>query len=131
MKDTILLIILITVISCSKPTEQNLAIPKEELKKVLMDVHIAEAVLQPLSEKQKDSLRTVYYDQIYKIHDINPQAYENALKQLKSDPRTMRFLYEDLLEDIEKLKATQLKKDESADEKESTSGELGKDIRRN
>ena len=85
---------------------QPLQVPEERLVGVLADLHIAEAALQALRGKTKNSMATVYYDQIYTLHDVDSAEVHQSLEQLREDPQRMKALYDRVMERVETLSAT-------------------------
>lgn len=90
---------LLLLLSCNKE-EPALPIPEDELVSVLVDVHLAEAALQDAYGAKKDSLAELYYNQIYRLHDIEEEAFNKAIKQLRNEPERVERLYERVLEEL-------------------------------
>ena len=62
-----------------KPKSPALLIPEEKLVDVLVDAHIAEASIQNLTNKVKDSIGAIYYSQIYQIHQVDSAAFQQTM----------------------------------------------------
>ena len=89
--------------SCSEET--NLVIPEEELVPVLVDIHLAEAMAQKLYGELKDTISQTYYEQVFTIHHITREQFDEAYQQLQDDPKLMFQVYEKVLEEINRQEA--------------------------
>lgn len=87
------------VISCSE-SSNRLGIPEEEMVLILADVHLAEAALQNLRGTLKDSMATVYYNQVYKIHGIKESEFKASMEFLKDNPKVLDRIYLQVLENL-------------------------------
>ena len=70
MKKSFVVLIFFTflTIACGKKKEISAAISPEQMKEVLRDVHLAEAAMQGVLQEEKDSMATIYYYHIFKLH---------------------------------------------------------------
>ena len=102
--------------SCSSP-QIELPIEEVKLKEILMDVHVAEAALQPLVGQKKDSLKELYFSQIFEIHEVHPVDFEATMEILQNNPKRMKKIYKELTEDVQEKKMEFRKKKEMDDEK--------------
>ncbi len=98
------LLLLLLLLGC-KEEIQSLPLNEEKLGKILIDVHVAEAAMQRMVGPKKDSLRELYYDQIFEIHGVSQTSFEESMSLLTQNPRRLRFFYENLIDEIEKEKA--------------------------
>ncbi len=91
---TISFLVLLFLISCQE-TENNETFVLDETTfvRVLADVHLAEAALQNLSVADKDSVGSIYYDQIYTIHGIDETELSSCLEVLKTNPIIAKRIY--------------------------------------
>ena len=96
--------------SACKKANAPLPIEEEKLKEILIDVHVAEAALQPIIGAKKDSLRELYFSQIFEIHEIHAVEFEATMELLQEDPKRMKKIYKELTEDIPKKKLEYRKK---------------------
>ncbi len=85
--------------SCRSGVEKT-EIPQELLIQVLVDVHFAEGALLNARLSDRDSLRKLYYAQIFEIHQIRESDFENDMTILKYNPKELEQLYERVLEEI-------------------------------
>lgn len=53
----------------------------------MADLYLAEAAANGLTGYAKDSLTHVYYDQVFKIHKVTPDEYEQNLRILAQEER--------------------------------------------
>jgi hypothetical protein len=103
MKYFILTFCIITFsLSCKK--EQPLPMEEEKLIKVLCDIHIAEAAMEPVTANDKDSIATLLYQQIYTIHGVEQAEVDTALSFLKKEPQAAEKIYLKVVEELSKMK---------------------------
>jgi len=91
---------LLILTACTKKDRQ-LPIPEEELVGVLMDVHIAEAGISFLYGLKRDTFVEDYYEDIYTIHDISPEEFEQTMDVLRNDPELMARVYQNILDSLD------------------------------
>lgn len=77
-------------------------IPQEKMIQILKDIHLAEAISQSERTNVKDSLLAIYYDDIYRIHNITKEDLERNLKLWMSDAEMTDQLYEKVIEELSK-----------------------------
>lgn len=106
-KKILLLLFIVSVwgAGCGKEEVTGLAVPEEKMIQVLADVHLAEASLQSLYGNEKDSTAQVYYQQIYFIHEIEEEQFEEAMQWLRRDPETAERIYARVMEELSKREA--------------------------
>lgn len=109
------LMLLLVFVACTKKTEQ-LSLEKEVLIQVLADVHLAEGALLSVRPAQKDSLKEVYYNHIYEIHEVSFNDFEHDMKILKFNPKMMENIYEKVMEELNQ-KEKELEKEEGEKKK--------------
>ena len=97
------LLIFLTLIGTACQTEQELPIQEDKLIEVLADAHIAEAAVQSLPYLHRDSLVSLYYDQIFKIHNVSRSDFEQSLKMLEYNPDKMLEIYEQVTEHLNRV----------------------------
>ena len=100
----ICIIFLLTHTQCKQ--ESPLPIPPSQLIEVLADIHLAEAAAQSLPLKTKDTTLTMYYKQVFEIHDVSQQDFDSTMVILKSKPKWLKAVYEKVIETIDQRKAT-------------------------
>ena len=103
-------VIFLLIFASCEPKPDQLEIPQDTLVMVLADVHIAEGALLSILPAEKDSLKILYYQQIYEIHGIIEEAFEHDVKILKLNPELMEQVYEEVLAELNR-------KNEALDEK--------------
>jgi hypothetical protein len=90
--------------SC-RPRPVRLPLEDEVLIRVLADVHIAEAALQNLLGKTKDSLANVYYEQICEIHGVDRALLDSSMLLLQNNPNRLEGIYVEVMKELERLDA--------------------------
>jgi len=69
--------------------------------KVLKDMLIAEGAVTRVSVAERDSLSRLYYDQIYKIHEVDSLKFTNDLKTLGENPKHSILIYSRIEKEME------------------------------
>jgi len=77
---------------------------EEQIVRVLADLHVSEAAAQQFDVTLRDSFREVYYDQIFKIHQIEKEVFEKDLDLLKQNPSQLSTVYDKVIKLLEKDK---------------------------
>jgi hypothetical protein len=98
MKKICLIIIALSTFACKHKSKAvyNLSIPKEKLIHILIDKHIAEMAVDEHISQNKDSLKNLYFTEIYTIHKINPEILQADISKLEKDV----ILYEEILRNV-------------------------------
>ena len=76
----------------------QLTMPEKDLIKLLYDIQVAEAALQTVHSSVKDSVITIYYDQVFKIHGVNQAILLENIEMLKKYPEESHKIYKKVLE---------------------------------
>jgi hypothetical protein len=92
-------------LAACKPRPARLPLKEDKLVQVLADVHVAEAALQGLLGRTKDSMANVYYDQICIIHGVDRLLFDSAMQILQEDPERMERIYAEVMKEMERLDA--------------------------
>ena len=75
-------------------------IDDDKMIAVLTDIHVAEAAAQSLRREQKDSILSLYYEQVFYIHQISREEFERTMLVLRGDPDHLENLYNKILEEL-------------------------------
>lgn len=112
-----MIIITATFTGCNEttvsPKKIEPDIGQEKMVEILKDIHLAEAISQSERTNVKDSLLAIYYDDIYRIHDITKEDLERNLKLWMNDAEEVDKLYEKVIEELSKEESKYGKKSES------------------
>ena len=73
--------------------------------KILVDIHIGEAASLQADISQRDSLKELYYDQIFEIHKVSKEVYEEDIELLKRDAKKLTTIYDKVIEQLKEKKA--------------------------
>ena len=96
--------------SCkSKAKKKELPMDRQIMINILADVEVAEEVAKYYN-KNADSIMSLYMDSIYKIHQIDSNAYNNMMEFLKSNTKVHYELEQDVhtkLKDMQEEFSTQ------------------------
>lgn len=101
------------LISCSNSSQNNeeqpttVVIPKEKMIIILADIQITEAYIDEL---RKDGTQTrdtslVYFERVFKKHDITPVEFENSMLFYKKDLIHMNEMYTEVITRLNELEA--------------------------
>jgi len=96
------LILLFLAISSCRRTP-SMPIDEAKLVKVLADVHIAEVAVQNFAGTHKDSIKRIYYQQIYDIHGISEADFKSSLQILSDHQDKMEKLYKKVEKHLESM----------------------------
>jgi len=109
----LLISVIFILLSCSNTTqhaeEQNTEsiIPKEKMIVVLADVQITEAYIDELRKSGIPTRDTslIYYERVFKKHEITPVDFEKSLLFYKKDLTNMNEMYTEVITRLNELKA--------------------------
>jgi hypothetical protein len=102
--------------SCKAPKEKP-PVPFQEMKALMLDIHLAETYSQGLGDttgnkfdKNYDSL-PVFYASVLKHHNLSFEEFNEALEWYRERPMQMDSLYAGILDQLNTLKAKEGIKD--------------------
>ncbi len=73
-------------------------ISEQKLTEVLKDIHVAEALLTETNDRRtKDSLARIYYAQIFRLHDISREDFDQSMNAYFTDPAALDSLYQKVI----------------------------------
>lgn len=87
--------------SCKEEIKSGLS--DEKMVNVLTDLHLAEASMLTLNKRLKDSIHVVYYEQVFKIHEVNDSLFFEELEILRKSPKRVEEIYTKVIDNIEQL----------------------------
>ena len=96
-----LVIFVLTASSCRRTPV--MPVDEATLVKVLADVHIAEVAAQNFAGAYKDSIKRIYYQQIYEIHGISEADFKSSLQVLSDHQDKMEKLYKKVETQLESM----------------------------
>ena len=77
--------VMIFLISCKKEAKVELPFEEEKVVKLLGDMHFAKSASAIYKFEDRDSMKLVYEDQVFKINGITKYEYEELKDLLESD----------------------------------------------
>lgn len=88
--------------SCYQPIPvETPLMSQEELIPVLRDIHLAEAMLTEIMNKQeKDSLARLYYAQIFDMHQVDTAVFDQSMNAYMTDPPALDSLYDAVIQSL-------------------------------
>lgn len=86
--------------SCYRPIPvETPLMSQEELVPVLRDIHLAEAMLTEIMNKQeKDSLARLYYAQVFTMHQVDTAVFDQTMNAYMTDPPALDSLYDAVIQ---------------------------------
>ncbi len=61
---------------------------------ILKDIHLAEALLSEITDRRaKDSTAIIYYNEIFRIHQVDTANFEQSMNAYFSNPAQLDSLY--------------------------------------
>ncbi|MFK7907722.1 MAG: DUF4296 domain-containing protein [Chitinophagales bacterium] len=106
-------ILLFTVVGCINESQsvsyqvpENL-IEAERMKKILIDVQLAEAYIQSTKSDSTASNVSIeeYYQQIFSIHRTDFEAFQNSFEYYAHFPDSLQLMYEDMLNTLSTIES--------------------------
>jgi Domain of unknown function (DUF4296) len=85
---------LLCFIACGKGGK--MPIPQKQLVLVTVDMHYAEAAVQNVYGKQKDSLLRVYYKEIFQLHKVKQEDYIESIRVLQNNSKLFDKFYNEV-----------------------------------
>jgi hypothetical protein len=92
--------------ACGEKKEEPLTLSDEKMVKVLVDVHIMESALQDVNFRLRDSVKTVFYNQVYEMNDISEAQFIENIEIMDRQPKLMSRVYSKVMEELSKLEAS-------------------------
>ncbi|MBK7871395.1 MAG: DUF4296 domain-containing protein [Saprospiraceae bacterium] len=93
--------IILFVAACT-PRNERLPIDEPKLVAILVDVHLAEAAMQEMPSIIQDSVGRIYYNQIFRIHQVSEADFNKTIYLLKMNPAKMESVYKKVSETLDK-----------------------------
>jgi hypothetical protein len=89
--------------------DKEIPIPlsEEKLVDVMIDMHIAEAMIEKLPVSDRDTVGHVYYRMIYREHGVTQADFDESIQVLREDPERLDAIYVQVLEKLNVLEATE------------------------
>ncbi len=102
MRTVIVALIIIVLTSC---TNTEVSISKEKFTDILIDLHLADAILDVKSfDFREDDGHWDYYTSIFEKHNTDKNAFRTSLEYYISRPELFDDIYDDVIIRLEKLK---------------------------
>ena len=90
--------------SCKKKgISYNLSIPQPKLINILTDIYVAETAVKEHNSKNKDSLKNLYFTEIYEIHDIKEDELKSNLDKLSRNFQLNEQIQKQVLDSLKKI----------------------------
>lgn len=96
----------ILVLASCKKEEVPLPLSEEQMIDILIDMHIAESMIEKLPVLDRDTVGNVYYRMIYRQHGVSEADFDESMNILREDPERLDEIYSKILEELNVLEAT-------------------------
>ncbi|MEZ4883234.1 MAG: DUF4296 domain-containing protein [Chitinophagales bacterium] len=85
-------------------------IDSETMKKVLLDIHLAEAFSQSMKLDSSVTHLSIeeYYQQIFAIHGTNFEDFKKSFDYYTDLPDTLQLMYEEILNTLSKMESASM-----------------------
>jgi|GEM_PF-3543372 len=88
---------------CKGNQDKPLYYSEETIKGVMIDLYIAAEAIKDLEEEQKDSLRSLYRDQISLIHGVDIDLVENDITIMSQDAEWYLDTHTEVKDSLDKI----------------------------
>jgi len=95
-----MLVLAISLLACQEKDVEELPLEREKFIQILADIHVAEAAMQTLIEEKKDSMAKVYYKQIFTLHGVEQEKFDQMMDILQTEPVALQGVYQALLDTL-------------------------------
>lgn len=92
-------LLFLTTFACNAGQKKS-PIPDKKLIEILTDLHYAEAALQDVYGTQKDSLKKVYYGEIFQLHETSEEELTKAMDILRQNPEKLDKIYQFVVDNL-------------------------------
>ncbi|MCB0632566.1 MAG: DUF4296 domain-containing protein [Saprospiraceae bacterium] len=90
---------------CAREEVEPIPLATDKLIDVLIDVHVAEAMMDKLTAADQDTVGKVYYRMIFREHGISKEDFDKSMDILREDPERLNAIYEQILDKLNVLEA--------------------------
>jgi hypothetical protein len=98
----ILILLMVFGFGCDNyaPKQGKPTIEEAKMAEMVTDVHIIEAYLQNVGAKQRDSVKTVLYQELFDIYKIDTTEFYKNQRIYYNNPEAVEKLYEEVLNNL-------------------------------
>jgi len=94
-------VVLLGLALACKSEHQIETIEDEVMVQVLTDIHVADAILQDVANRElKDSLYLQYYERIFFQHGVTQTQFDQTIEKIRRDPEKLNELYTEVLDEL-------------------------------
>ena len=103
------MLVLTLALSWYSCRDEEIPVPLSEDKviDVLIDIHMAESMLDKLPVADQDTVGHVYYRMIFREHGVSQDDFDRSMAVLREDPVRLNAIYEQILEKLNVLEASE------------------------
>jgi Domain of unknown function (DUF4296) len=92
--------------ACGEKKEEPLTLPDDKMVKILVDAHIMESALQDVNFRLRDSVKVVFYNQVYEMNGITEAEFVENIEIMNKQPKLMSRVYSKVMEELSKLEVS-------------------------
>lgn len=101
---------MVLLTACSQGFDNSIPegiIAPEQMKPILLDIHLADAIGDNAGEKGKDASSTAkqYNKAVFAKHKIKPEQFYQSMRFYETHPAVMDKMYEELMVEMSKTDA--------------------------
>ncbi len=97
------LLLMILLPACQK-AEYSYTLSEEQLQNIILDIHASEAMVKTYDVNHRDSISSVFYQQILEIHEVEDSIFEADFLMLKNNPKKLEGFYKQIEAKLEERK---------------------------
>lgn len=103
----LLFMVILSLVTACREEAIPIPLSEEKIIDVLIDLHMAESMINKLPLTDRDSVGHVYYRMIYREHGVAKESFDESIDILREDPIRLNAIYEQILEKLNVLEATE------------------------
>lgn len=92
MRNAILLFMLICIMACESDVKKDHKLSDEQLTSLMLDLHIAEAVLPEFDKLHQDSISDLYWDKMTLVYGLSEMELRKEIELLESDAEKFKTI---------------------------------------
>lgn len=98
----ILSVCILISVAC-KSDQSTYSLPTDKITDIIVDLHIAEEMVNKFKIADRDSVRNLYLQDIAQIHKTDTASITRNIHQLQQDPDNLLIIYEDVYKKLKNM----------------------------
>ena len=75
----------------------------EQLSNLMYDLYFSEALLMGHGGERRDTVRTVFWERMTEVYNMDEAALRAEIEKLKSDPEKLKMLFDRVQQEVDSL----------------------------